>query len=186
MSERDDEIRRMEQRRTRAQQRREQALKQRNRMLCTIAGIVVVILFIIVFAISCSRSKNTEVASEAVTTVAQTTTAVETTTAPQTTTAPETTTAALASKMEATDDGINVREKPNTSAGIIKQLDKGEEVNILSDEGEWYKVDVEGRVGYVSKEFLKASSDSDEETTSVSDEETTTADEELDTMDEAE
>lgn len=181
MSERDDEIRRMEQRRARLQQRREQAQKQRNMMLCSIAGVIVVILFIIVFAVSCNRSKDAEVVTEATTVAPQTTTAEEKTTAQETTTAEETTTA-LASKMAATDDGINVREKPNTSAGIIKQLDKGEEVNILSEEGDWYKVDVDGRVGYVSKEFLKASNDSnssDETGEAESEEETTTVDEDM-------
>lgn len=51
--------------------------------------------------------------------------------------------------------GINFRKEPNTSSAILDSFDKGDEVKILSKDGNWYKIETKkGGVGYVSAEYL--------------------------------
>lgn len=49
---------------------------------------------------------------------------------------------------------LNMREGASTSKNVIKQLDKGTEVNILSEEGEWYQISVNNITGYVNKKYI--------------------------------
>ena len=58
---------------------------------------------------------------------------------------------------------LNVREGASTSKNVIKQLAKGTEVNILSEEGEWYQISVNNITGYVNKKYI----DKKEETVTV-------------------
>ena len=48
----------------------------------------------------------------------------------------------------------NMREGASTSKNVIKQLAKGTEVNILSEEGEWYQISVNNITGYVNKKYI--------------------------------
>ena len=51
---------------------------------------------------------------------------------------------------------LNLRSSPSTSASILAKLPKGTAVEVLSgDENGWTQVLVNGRVGYVSTEYLK-------------------------------
>lgn len=58
---------------------------------------------------------------------------------------------------------LNMREGASTSKNVIKQLAKGTEVNILSEEGEWYQISVNNITGYVNKKYI----DKKEETVTV-------------------
>lgn len=49
---------------------------------------------------------------------------------------------------------LNMREGASTSKNVIKQLAKGTEVNILSEEGEWYQISVNNITGYVTKKYI--------------------------------
>lgn len=49
---------------------------------------------------------------------------------------------------------LNMRDGANTSKNVIKQLAKGTEVNILSEEGEWYQISVNNITGYVNKKYI--------------------------------
>lgn len=49
---------------------------------------------------------------------------------------------------------LNIREGASTSKNVIKQLAKGTEVNILSEEGEWYQISVNNITGYVNKKYI--------------------------------
>jgi N-acetylmuramoyl-L-alanine amidase len=51
--------------------------------------------------------------------------------------------------------GLNVRSGPSTSNGIIGTLAKGQEVPVLSVNGNWVKVQYGNQTGYVSKLYLK-------------------------------
>ncbi len=74
---------------------------------------------------------------------------------------------------------VNFREKANTSATIIKSLSLNTEVTIIAENGDWYKVKVDGDTGYVSKKYIsdsktkettsRASTEREVETTSSSD-----------------
>ena len=82
----------------------------------------------------------------------------------------------LSGKVEATTGKINtetarLREKPNTTSTILEQLNENDEVEILEEEDNWYKVkaNVNGQkiTGYVSAKLVNA-----EKTTSTKVEDT--------------
>ena len=49
---------------------------------------------------------------------------------------------------------VRLREKASTESEILDVLMEGEQVEILAEEGDWYKISVNGRTGYVSKAFV--------------------------------
>ena len=50
---------------------------------------------------------------------------------------------------------LNVRSGASTSASIIGTLKNGAKVDITGESGNWYKINYNGRVGYVSKDYVK-------------------------------
>jgi hypothetical protein len=52
--------------------------------------------------------------------------------------------------------GLNVRNGPSASYGIITVLDKNSPVEVLDDSGNWWKVRVNGAVGYVNSHYLRS------------------------------
>ncbi|MBR2744557.1 MAG: C40 family peptidase [Clostridia bacterium] len=50
---------------------------------------------------------------------------------------------------------LRVRKEESTSSEIIEILDENNKVEIISDNGEWYKVKANGKIGYVSKQYVK-------------------------------
>lgn len=55
---------------------------------------------------------------------------------------------------------LNLRETPSLDAKVIRQYPTGTWMTVLSEEGEWSKVEVGGSTGYVMSRFLSASNDS--------------------------
>lgn len=53
-----------------------------------------------------------------------------------------------------TDDSVNFRKAPSTSAGILLQFDRNAKVEIVGVEGGWYKVTYSGKTGYVHPDYL--------------------------------
>lgn len=51
-------------------------------------------------------------------------------------------------------DNVNFRETASTEGNVLGTLNKGENVNLVENEGEWSKVEFNGKTGYVSSEFL--------------------------------
>ena len=58
---------------------------------------------------------------------------------------------------------IRVREKPNTTSGIITNVYENDIVEILETDGEWCKIKLDDKSGYVKKEFLSISSEKKKE-----------------------
>ena len=54
-----------------------------------------------------------------------------------------------------TTSDLRLRKEENTSSEIITLLDENDEVEILSKNGDWYKVKANDKVGFVSKQFIK-------------------------------
>lgn len=50
-----------------------------------------------------------------------------------------------------------VREKASTDSEIVTKVYEDEEVEILEEDGDWYKVKANGKTGYVSKSLIKSS-----------------------------
>ena len=63
--------------------------------------------------------------------------------------------------MYANSQTINLREKPNTTSKVLKQVAINQRITVISSENEWYKVEVDGTTGYISKSLL---SDTKQET----------------------
>ncbi|MBP3646398.1 MAG: SH3 domain-containing protein [Clostridia bacterium] len=50
---------------------------------------------------------------------------------------------------------LNLRQEPSLGAKVIKQYPTGTWMTVLSEEGEWSKVEVGGNTGYVMSKYLK-------------------------------
>jgi len=56
-----------------------------------------------------------------------------------------------------TTETLRLRKEPSTNSNIVRNLDEGDELQILSEEGDWYKVSYKGDEGYVSSKYVKVS-----------------------------
>ena len=56
-------------------------------------------------------------------------------------------------------DEVNVRAEPSTASNenIIYSLNKGDAVTVVGETSQWFKVNIEGNIGYISKAFLVSS-----------------------------
>ena len=60
-----------------------------------------------------------------------------------------------------TADALNVRSGPSTSYGITTKLYKGDKVEILETSNGWHKIkESNGKIGWVSGDYIKVSSGS--------------------------
>lgn len=64
-------------------------------------------------------------------------------------------TTAFATTGKVTTSELRLRKESSTSSDIITLLDENQEVEIIGEDGDWYKVKVNKDVGYVNKEFIK-------------------------------
>lgn len=53
-----------------------------------------------------------------------------------------------------TTETLNLRKEPSTSSVKLELLNEGDEVKIISEEGNWYKVQYKDKEGYVSKDYV--------------------------------
>lgn len=54
---------------------------------------------------------------------------------------------------------LRVRKLPTTDANILRSLDAGDEVEIISKEGDWYKISFNGNEGYIAADYVKVNGD---------------------------
>ena len=54
-----------------------------------------------------------------------------------------------------TADTLNLRSEASTDSSIVKILNQGEELDVISDEGDWLRVSSDGTEGYVSKDYVQ-------------------------------
>ena len=64
-------------------------------------------------------------------------------------------TTAFATTGIVTTSDLRLREEENSSSEILDLLDENDKVEILSENGDWYKVKANGKIGYVSKQYIK-------------------------------
>lgn len=69
-------------------------------------------------------------------------------------------TAVLATTGVVTTNDLNVRDGADTSANKIGTVSKDKELNVLGEEGDWYKIQYNNDVGYVSKDFVELKEES--------------------------
>ena len=58
-----------------------------------------------------------------------------------------------------TASDLRLRKEENTSSEILTLLDENTQVEILSENGDWYKVKANDKVGFVNKQFIKVKDD---------------------------
>lgn len=54
----------------------------------------------------------------------------------------------------ANTDGLNVRKEPNTESEILTQVLKGEELEVIENQGDWIKVALDSDEAYVAAEYV--------------------------------
>ena len=84
----------------------------------------------------------------------ETTSEINTTVVSETTTVEETTEQFQTYVMYVSDDGVNVRKEPSTDAKIVTTLNKWTRVTCINEQEAWTKVEIEGKEGYISSQFL--------------------------------
>ena len=67
-------------------------------------------------------------------------------------------TTSLASTGTVTASALKLRKEPNTSADVITSIYEDSSVEILEENGEWFKVKYDGETGYVASKFIKKGS----------------------------
>ena len=58
------------------------------------------------------------------------------------------------------DVGLNLRQEADSQGEVLRILDNGTIVTLLSDDGEWSQVSVNGLTGYVMSQYLRPVEDS--------------------------
>ena len=58
-------------------------------------------------------------------------------------------------------DSLYVRMEPSTDADYWTKVPAGEELQVLEDQGDWIKVDIDGEDGYVASEYVDVKSELD-------------------------
>ena len=66
-----------------------------------------------------------------------------------------------------TADAVNFRSGPSTSYSIISTLSKGTKVEVISTTNNWSKIIYDGKIGYVSSEYLSKSIDLNDKTSTL-------------------
>ena len=61
---------------------------------------------------------------------------------------------AQASTGKVSTETLNLRSEASTNSSIVELLNFGEEIEIISEEGNWYKVKHKDKEGYVSKDYV--------------------------------
>jgi len=51
-------------------------------------------------------------------------------------------------------DGLRVRKGPSTDTEAIDSLEKNDKVEIIGQTGKWYKIELKGKIGYVSAKYI--------------------------------
>ena len=54
---------------------------------------------------------------------------------------------------------LRLRKEPTTDSNILRNLDEGDELEVISQEGDWYKISFEGYEGYVAAEYIRINQD---------------------------
>lgn len=54
-------------------------------------------------------------------------------------------------------DNLRLRKEQSSSSEILDLLDANDKVEILGEDGDWYKVKANSKVGYVNKQYIKVS-----------------------------
>lgn len=74
------------------------------------------------------------------------------------------------SKGKVTTETLRLRKEASLESTVLELLSKDDEVEIVAEEGDWYKVNFKTYTGYVSKEYIRKNDKSEENPDSKQDE----------------
>ena len=74
-------------------------------------------------------------------------------------------------------DTARVRSEASASSAIIELLSIDDKVEVIEESGEWYKIKLEDKTGYISKNLLEVDKTTDKSETASTDTKTTTSEE---------
>lgn len=57
--------------------------------------------------------------------------------------------------VKVTATSLNIRDKAAVSGAVIGKLSFGDRVEVIGDQGDWLKVNSNGKIGYISKQYTK-------------------------------
>ena len=63
---------------------------------------------------------------------------------------------------------LRVRSNPDINGEVIASLNNGQEVKILGESGNWYQIDYNNQIAYVSKDYIKTGSSQENSSRSIS------------------
>ncbi len=61
---------------------------------------------------------------------------------------------AVTGTVSGTSSSVRIRDKASTNSNVISAAQNGEKVDVIGEEGNWYKVTFEGVTGYISKDYV--------------------------------
>ena len=61
----------------------------------------------------------------------------------------------LAATGKVTGKTVRIRESADSSSKIVTNAYRNDDIKVIGEEGDWYKVEYEGKTGYISKEFVE-------------------------------
>ena len=73
----------------------------------------------------------------------------------------------LATTGTITGKTVRIRENADSSSKIVDNVYRNDEVNVVGEEGDWYKVQYSGQSGYISKEFVNVNGEVPVDTTAA-------------------
>ena len=74
-----------------------------------------------------------------------------------------------------TNDNVNVRLQPGTDSDIIVSINKDTKVSVVGETKNWFKVNINGNIGYIRKDFLIYGNTASSETSTQATESTAAA-----------
>lgn len=64
---------------------------------------------------------------------------------------------------------VNIRQQPSTEANKIGSLQKGDKVTVVGETSQWFKVNINGNIGYINKAYLVYNPPADQSETTQTD-----------------
>ena len=67
-----------------------------------------------------------------------------------------------------TGNSVRIREKASTDSSIVETVSKNTEVEVISEEGDFYKITYESKEGYIHKDYVKVDLSKEENSNTTS------------------
>src|SRR5699024_8541708 len=64
-------------------------------------------------------------------------------------------TSQIGKDVEVTANELNVREKPTRNSNRVTKIKKGSRYTVLAESNGWYKINVNGKIGWINGEYVK-------------------------------